>query len=423
MASNKEGTDSALSFPLRVQGIREQIDTHFTRVHQLLEARRCALIERLEEIFRDFESKSAAQRAAISELEDLKTHTNTCLKENLVKDFVSQHNEQVDGQIQTLKLAMESTPQPEIAWRWRESRVSEIIAGLGEIETDRGGCLYNRTRSQYNHNSNKSSAINGVHKEMNISGGIAIDRDTDNIYAVEFDCNKLVVFSPRREFLFTFGHDSNNESAPQGIAVHKDRVYVTRWRSHELQMYTLEGKLIHRVGKKGTEKGTFKFPYGISVDEDNGEVYVCDLKNNRVQIFLTDLSFKCIFDNVKLYHPLDVKVREESVFILDQSSPCMHIFAKNGDSIGDIITRGKQDQQTVNPWYFEVDLNNHILMTDYSKHCIIIFNQEGERLYQIGGEGEGEGQSEFSEPSGIAISNEGSVIVACRKNVGCLQVF
>ena len=257
---------------------------------------------------------------------------------------------------------------------------------------------------------------------MNISGGIAIDKNSNNIYAIEFDCCKLIVFSPQREFLFTFGDEPSQSGAgPQGIAIHKDTVYVTRWRSHELQMYALEGKLIHRLGGKGTEKGRFKFPYGITVDEIDEEVYVCDLKNNRVQIFLTDLSFKRIFDNDKLDRPLDVKVREDFVFILDQSSPCMHIFAKNGDSYKDIITRGKEDQQTVNPWFFEVDSKNHILLTDFSKNCVLVFNEEGECIFQIGGQEED--PVEFSEPSGIAISNEGSIIVACRKNVGCLQVF
>ena len=423
MACYNEEVDDALSFPLKIQGIREQIDTHFLQVHQLVETRRNSLIQRLEDISLDFESKCADQRNAIAKLEELKTHTNKSLKENLVQGFVSQHLKHIDEQIQALR-SIAATRQPGVSWQWEEGRVSELIEGLGEIKCEEGTRFYNRTDSHSDNNTNnKSSAIklSGVLKEMNVSGGLAIDRSTNNIYAIEFDCCRLIVFSPEREFMFTFGDESDSQSEAQGIAVYKDRVYVTRWRSHELQMYTLEGKLIHRVGEKGTNEGKFKYPFGITIDEVDEEVYVCDLQNNRVQIFLTNLSFKCIFNAAKLDRPLDVKVREEFVFILDHSSPCMHILNKNGVSIHDIITRGSENQQTVNPWFFDVDTNNHILLTDFGNHCVLVFNKEGKSIYKIGRDGED--PAEFSEPSGIAISNEGNIIVACRKNVGCLQVF
>ena len=147
MATNNEGVDSALSFPLRVQGIREQIDTHFLQLHQQLETRRDSLIKRLEEISQDYESKCGDQRTAISQLEDLKTHTNKSLKENLVQDFVTQNTKHIDEQILALNLKIEYTPQPVVAWQWQESRVSELIAGLGEIECGTDSCSYNRTNS------------------------------------------------------------------------------------------------------------------------------------------------------------------------------------------------------------------------------------------------------------------------------------
>ena len=51
-----------------------------------------------------------------------------------------------------------------------------------------------------------------------------------------------------------------------------------------MSVFTSGGQFVTAFGQKGKGDGEFNLPFGISVDEC-GIVYVCDFKNNRVQLF------------------------------------------------------------------------------------------------------------------------------------------
>ena len=54
--------------------------------------------------------------------------------------------------------------------------------------------------------------------------------------------------------------------------------------THNVCVFTTEGKLVTIFGQHGNKSGEFNTPYGICVDAD-GFVYVCDADNHRVQVF------------------------------------------------------------------------------------------------------------------------------------------
>ena len=49
-------------------------------------------------------------------------------------------------------------------------------------------------------------------------------------------------------------------------------------------MFTSDGQLVTSFGREGEGPGEFSCSCGLAVDI-NGVVYVCDLYNNRVQVF------------------------------------------------------------------------------------------------------------------------------------------
>ena len=49
-------------------------------------------------------------------------------------------------------------------------------------------------------------------------------------------------------------------------------------------IFTSEGHFVTSFGGEGRGPGEFVSPRGLAVD-DSGVVYVCDWKNNRIQIF------------------------------------------------------------------------------------------------------------------------------------------
>ena len=76
---------------------------------------------------------------------------------------------------------------------------------------------------------------------------------------------------------------------PMGITVDGDgNVYVGV--EVKVMKFGADGSYLDSVGKLGRGNGEFNMPDGMVVY--NGELYVCDKGNNRIQVFDTDLNFK-----------------------------------------------------------------------------------------------------------------------------------
>ena len=102
------------------------------------------------------------------------------------------------------------------------------------------------------------------------------------------------------------------------------------------------------------------------------------------------------------------------------SDPCMFVFNSDHVLTNRLISKG-HGKQTNNPRCFDIDREYNIIMSDFSNHCVYVFNQEGEQIHKFGKEGQGIG--EFYHPCGIALDNTGHIIVVCEKNTNCLRFF
>jgi hypothetical protein len=61
--------------------------------------------------------------------------------------------------------------------------------------------------------------------------------------------------------------------------------------------YDKYGRFIKSIGTRGTGPGEFNTPHSIQVDS-NGNVYVADRGNRRIQVLSNDLEVKATYDNV-----------------------------------------------------------------------------------------------------------------------------
>ena len=72
---------------------------------------------------------------------------------------------------------------------------------------------------------------------------------------------------------------------PQGLAVDGNgNLYVADMGNHRVQKFGPSGQFLLKWGAQGSGDGQFDFPSGIAVDGD-GNVYVADSRNCRVQKF------------------------------------------------------------------------------------------------------------------------------------------
>lgn len=71
-------------------------------------------------------------------------------------------------------------------------------------------------------------------------------------------------------------------------------MYVTTGNHHQLIKLSNAGIIIKTIDKLGKRTGDFDFPNGIRVSKKS-ELYVCDSRNSRIQVFDLNLSFKRSF--------------------------------------------------------------------------------------------------------------------------------
>ena len=116
--------------------------------------------------------------------------------------------------------------------------------------------------------------------------------------------------------------------SPKGVAICGDIVLISQ-DNHSILNYQPNGKFIPRIGKQGKGELEFDCPFGLTINESNGDIYICDRNNNRIQLLNKDFSFKSQFGNNTLKLPLDVKLSKEYIFVLDTSNPCLHLFKTN----------------------------------------------------------------------------------------------
>lgn len=104
---------------------------------------------------------------------------------------------------------------------------------------------------------------------------------SDGFVYVTDEGKKVSVWSKEGDFQ----RDFKTQYDPFYIAATGDNhlLITSRW-SHAVMVYTLEGKLVHTFGRRGSLPGRFDEPWGICID-DSGLVYVADCGNKRVQVF------------------------------------------------------------------------------------------------------------------------------------------
>jgi DNA-binding beta-propeller fold protein YncE len=195
-----------------------------------------------------------------------------------------------------------------------------------------------------------------------------------------------------RVMIFNAKHDVDGQITeglvdPVGLAIDTTNrfLYVVDTQQDQVIVYDADTlKLLRRIGTGGknhylTTPGDFGAPQGIAVDQD-GNVYVTDTLNNRVEIFDADGTF-------------------------------ISAFGKNGDGPG-FFARPKG---------IAVDGDGHIWVADEVTDRLQVFNREGQLLTYIG-QGHGNLPGQFKALVGVAIDKQNRVFTT-EQYPGRMQMF
>jgi sugar lactone lactonase YvrE len=190
---------------------------------------------------------------------------------------------------------------------------------------------------------------NGVHAHFSRIVGLAMD-DNDRLFVSDPGLRHVLIFNKehKAEDIITEGLVS-----PGGLAIDTQNrlLYVADSELDEVLVYDADTlKVVRKMGTTGrkhelTSPGDFAMPSALAVDAE-GNLYVADTLNNRIQIFDADGNF-------------------------------VSTFGKSGDGPG----------YFARPKGVAIDGDGHIWVADGMQDRVQVFNKDGQLLISFGGHG------------------------------------
>jgi len=212
--------------------------------------------------------------------------------------------------------------------------------------------------------------------------GIAMD-DNDRFFVSDSQMHRILVFSPDHKVEASISEGVVN---PGGMAIDTENrlLYVTDAELDQVLVYDADSfKLLRRIGTGGkkhrlTSPGDFSKPTNVAVDKE-GNVYVTDTWNDRVEIFDADGNF-------------------------------IRAFGKNGDGPG----------RFARPKGIAIDADGHVWVADAVQDRVQCFTPEGKLLMWMGEPGKLPGQ--FGDLAGLAIDKQNRIFTS-EQYPGRVQMF
>ena len=155
-----------------------------------------------------------------------------------------------------------------------------------------------------------------VQELKQLAGAYELTQDSDlNVYITTANHNKLIKLSNTGSVIKTIGECGKGNAEfdyPNGLRVSKKcELYVCDSRNCRIQVFDLDLKFKRSFGKYGHGKGQFSFPADVDFDS-SGNIYVTELKNNRIQVFSsTERHVRSIGNNIVGFHPVSLFMHDE----------------------------------------------------------------------------------------------------------------
>ena len=208
--------------------------------------------------------------------------------------------------------------------------------------------------------------------------GISLDEHS-NLYAT-LQNHSIVAFDKSgAQFsqLGTPGSSSSDDgkfSAPRGILLKKDFIYVADRDNHRIQKLKISGEFIAKFGTKGSEKGQLSGPSYLYMNPE-GKMFVSEHGNNRVSVFEADGRF------------------------------CSHITGQ-----------GQKGGEIKSPYGIAIDPTGYLHVANYGGDTVKIYTQGGEYISEYGGD-------KVTKACGICIDAEGYSFIGTYTKPGRVEIF
>ena len=403
------------NFELELKRVRENVKSTFLELFECLKRRENELLSELDKILESYHSyrneivKVTQQRKDLEKMrtfheQELQTSSFKFISENTLKEIKKE-----------LNLMKEPTqPQMVIFVCNDNKRLLSEIDKLGEyVENTR---IY--YKSKVDSVVSVCNRRKGIDQLYNPEGG-AVDNTTGMIYVADYGNNCVKVFDNTGKYLSKIGDNTGDGKMiyPNSLAIYENRILISQGYYYLgsgnscILNYQLDGKFISRIGRHGTADLEFRVPLGLTINQTNGDIYVCDRDNRRIQIISKDFKFISKFGEDSLSHPRDIKLSKDYIYVLDESNPCVYLFDYDNILQKKHITRG-EGMLVSDPYFFFIDDSNNLLISDRGSNSILIFNPLFELIHK---------NSVSNNPMGIVIDKQRRIIVVSQSDNNCFR--
>lgn len=247
--------------------------------------------------------------------------------------------------------------------------------------------------------------------------GLAFD-STGDLFVLD-DAGRILVFDIAGQLKRQWSMPESDVGNPESICVFQDgRVGVADTHYHRIVFFDREGNILSWHGEHGSVAGQFIYVSSLTQD-DGGNYYVCEYGgNDRVQKFDVDGNWLTEFGGFgtgdgQFQRPMGIVWRDGQLYVADSINNRIQIFRDDGRFIK-VLGRGASRPRLHYPYDLASGPNGDLFAIEYGGNRVTQLNVLGETLGIFGSTGHGVG--EFSTPWGLAVDSRGRIVVADTGN-------
>jgi DNA-binding beta-propeller fold protein YncE len=198
-------------------------------------------------------------------------------------------------------------------------------------------------------------------------------------------------------------------------------IFVLDGVNGQVKVLDEKGRFLRAVGAPGEGEGQLRQPVGMDLDSQ-GNVYVADTGNRRVQVFSSGGYLRTIDLNPLKACPVDVLVVEQegSLYVSDKEGHRILVLTLDGAFVTSWGEYGEDRSQFRFPGMMALDGDRRIYVVDVLNTRIQVFKPGGGRIGQIGEWGVTPGK--LFRPKGVALGPDSTVYVS-DSYTGVIQAF
>lgn len=232
---------------------------------------------------------------------------------------------------------------------------------------------------------------------------LAVHR-SGNLIATQYETGNVISIDKKGRGMKTL---LKGIGRPFGIATDKHGwIFLSQNKKSCLQKYSKNMELVNTAGCRERSLGNFNGPGRMALNK-KGEIFICDVKNSRVQVFDDDLEYLSWYSISK---PTGVTVDGEGDVYITESSKNTLCKVYVTSKMGIAVVRG----DLANPQGVYAD-DDYIYVTEKDAGRVSVLDHDGEFVTALG-------SGVLKEPGGI-VGDEDGYLYVCDDELEAVCVF